>query len=170
MSDLFDELPAHITQTQRILSQFLSQLDEFEKEIVPKIGRTHQSVLIPAQILDSAYTAIETLFLRISQAFGNQLNSNRWHADLLEKMFLELPRIRPRVISQETYIRLEELMRFRHFKRYYLELNYDWRKIDYLINIFREAVPLLDEDLTSFLKKLEQSLGKPGNQDTPLGN
>jgi len=43
MSDLFDELPAHITQTQRILSQFLSQLDEFEREIVPKIGRTNSS-------------------------------------------------------------------------------------------------------------------------------
>jgi len=113
---------------------------------------------------------METLFLRNSQAFGNQLNPKRWHADLLEKMFLEIPRIRPRVISQETYIRLEELMRFRHFKRYYLELNCDWRKIDYLINIFREAVPLLNEDLTSFAKKIEQSLGKPGNEEPQLEN
>lgn len=137
MNDLFDEPPAHITQTQRILTQFIS---------------------------------METLFLRISQAFGNHLNPKRWHADLLEKMFLEIPRIRPCVISQETYIRLEELMRFRHFKRYYLELNYDWRKIDYLINIFREAVPLLNEDLSSFAKKLEQSLEKPGNEKTQLEN
>ena len=39
MRDLFDEIPAHITQTQRILSQFISQLYEFEREIVPKIEK-----------------------------------------------------------------------------------------------------------------------------------
>jgi hypothetical protein len=56
---------------------------------------------MPVQILESAYTAIETLFVRISQAFGNHLIADRWHADLLDKMVLEIPGVRPRVIAPD---------------------------------------------------------------------
>ncbi len=59
------------------------------------LGKTADSVLIPVQILENAYTAVETLFLRIFQAFENHLESQRGHADLLEKMTLEVPGNRP---------------------------------------------------------------------------
>ena len=32
------------------------------------------------------------------------------------------------MLSDESHRLLTELMRFRHFKRYYLELDYDWEK------------------------------------------
>jgi hypothetical protein len=103
-------------------------------------------------------TAIETLFVRISQAFENHLVNDRWHSDLLEKMVLEIPNARPRVTSKDTESRLKELMRFRHFKRYYFELDYDWRKIDLLIANYREAVPLLTQGLEKFSAKLKAVL------------
>jgi hypothetical protein len=158
MGDRFDEIPAQIDELLGILSKQLGRLNGFETDIVPKIGRTSDSVLIPVQILESAYTAIETLFVRVSQAFENHLIADRWHADLLDKMVLEIPGVRPRVIAAETQTRLRELMRFRHFTRYYFELDYDWRKIDLLVLLFREAVPLLERDLGSFASKLKAVL------------
>jgi hypothetical protein len=159
MSDRFNEIPGHIEKTLTILAQLVEKLDRFEKEIIPKIGRTKESVLIPVQILESGYTAVETLFMRISQAFENNLSADRWHADLLEKMTLEIVETRPRVLTEETYKKLSELMRFRHFKRYYFEMDFDWRKIDFLTQLFRESIPLLTADLRAFEAKIKTALG-----------
>jgi hypothetical protein len=165
MNDRFDEIPARIAQTMQLMLEMLRRLDGFESDILPVLGKTSDSVLIPVQILENAYTAVETLFLRISQAFENHLDSRRWHTDLLEKMTLEVQGIRPRVISAATYQRLAELMRFRHFKRYYFELDFDWRKTDFLITLFRELVPLLQADLDRFALALRSANDeKPENQ------
>ena len=77
MSDRFDEIPGHIKQALKVLSGLVESLDAFDAEVVPKIGRTKHSVLIPAQILENGYTAAETLFMRISQAFENHLQGAR---------------------------------------------------------------------------------------------
>jgi hypothetical protein len=160
MNDRFDEIPARIAQTLQLMQEMLKRLDTFESSIIPVLGKTSDSVLIPVQILENAYTAVETLFLRISQAFENHLDSQRWHADLLEKMTLEVPKIRPQVINPATYQKLSELMRFRHFKRYYFELDFDWRKTDFLVTIFRELVPLLKTDLDRFAAALSSAADK----------
>jgi hypothetical protein len=41
-------------------------------------------------------------------------------------------------------------MRFRHFKRYYLELDFDWAKLDYLLDVYERLLPVLDRDLEGF--------------------
>jgi hypothetical protein len=158
MPDRFNELPGYIEKTLNLLSEMVQRLDRFEKELVPNIGKTEDSVLIPVQILENGYTAIETMFMRISQAFENNLEQNRRHSDLLEKMTIEIKKTRPRVISDKTYGKLNELLRFRHFKRYYFEMNYDWRKIELLITIFRETVPLLKTELKDFADKITTAL------------
>lgn len=121
-------------------------------------ARTAESVLIPVQILESGYTAVETLFMRIPQAFKNNLSADRWHEDLLEKMAVEIVETRPRVITEETHKKLSELMRFRHFKRYYFEMDFDWRKIDFLMQLFHESIPLLTADLRAFEAKIMTAL------------
>jgi hypothetical protein len=154
MNDNFTEIPDRIDKTLTILEQFIRRLENFEREIVPKIGKTSDSVLIPVQILENGYTVLETLFFHISQAFENNLDPVKWHAALLDKMALEIAGTRPRVISDELHAKLKELLRFRHFNRYYFELDYDWRKIELLMIIFREAFPLLRTELGEFREKI----------------
>jgi len=116
--------------------------------------------IVIAQILENTYTAIETALLRISQGFDNNLNAERWHADLLDKMLLEKKGVRPRVLSDQSHGLLTELMRFRHFKRYYLELDHDWEKLRYLLSVLRRCLPLARAELSAFraevLRGLEQ--------------
>ena len=45
---------------------------------------------------------------------------------------------------------LSELLRFRHFKRYYFKLEYDWDRLDFLIAKLRQAHPLVVRDLERF--------------------
>lgn len=60
-------------------------------------------------------------------------------------------------ILDDLVARLEELMRFRHFKRYYFQFEYDWRKIELLIVLFRESVPMVQRELTDFLTTLRKA-------------
>lgn len=116
--------------------------------------------IVVAQILENTYTAIETALLRISQGFDNALAPNRWHADLLDKMLLEKKGVRPRVLSDESHRLLTELMRFRHFKRYYLELDYDWEKLRYLLSVRRRCLPLVRAELAAFRNETERGLAE----------
>ncbi len=42
-----------------------------------------------------------------------------WHRPLLEKMALEIEDVRPKVIGDAAYHGLLELLKYRHFARYY---------------------------------------------------
>jgi len=155
-----NELPLlieEICKTHTILDSIYSYLKDFEQKELPKLGRNRTSGLVISQILENAYTSIETLFLRISQFFENSLDSKRWHSDLLDKMTLRIEGIREQVISIETHRLLSELMRFRHFKRYYFELDYDWKKLDYLLDVYKRLQPKVLHEIDSFsgfLKKI----------------
>ena len=73
--------------------------------------------------LHRLYGILENYFLRISKFFENNLTSDRWHRDLLEKMRLDLPGVRPPLFTEESdYRSTVELMRFRHrFRNLYGE-------------------------------------------------
>ena len=104
----------------------------FPNNELRELGRTKVTAMVTAQIIENFYTSVETLFLRISQFFENSLNKDKWHKDLLGKMALHIEGVRDRVITEATYKDLTELLQFRHFKRYYFELEYDWGKLDFL--------------------------------------
>jgi hypothetical protein len=116
--------------------------------------------IVVAQILENVYTAVETALLRISQGFDNSLSPDRWHADLLDKMLLEKKGVRPRVLSDESHRLLTELMRFRHFKRYYLELDYDWEKLRFLLSVLHRCLPLVRAELSAFREEVMRGLAE----------
>jgi hypothetical protein len=61
-------------------------------------------------VITSYYTCLETIFLRISQFFENQLNPEKWHKHLLEKMRIQINGVREQAISDDTYYLLLELL------------------------------------------------------------
>jgi len=143
-------LLAEIDKIQRVLASVRQRLDSARRQELVQLGRNQLTAVFIAQLLETFYTAVETLFLRISQHFENRLADERWHADLLDKMTLRVSGVREQVIREQTAALLNELMRFRHFKRYYLELDFDWAKLEYLLDVYERVLPLLDRDLQEF--------------------
>jgi hypothetical protein len=107
------------------------------------------------EVLDNSHTCLETAFLRVSRFFENSLDEKRWHTDLLDKMALRIEGIREQVVSAQAFPLLLELLRFRHFKRYYFELEYDWDKLDFLLAKYQECTGLVRGDLVRFIEFLK---------------
>lgn len=112
--------------------------------------------MILAQALSNYYTCLGTIFFRISQFFENNLANDRWHQVLLSKMTLEIEDVRERVISDDVHMGLLEILKFRHFTRYYFDLNYDWDKLRFLLKKFNDVRALLRKDLATFDEFLEK--------------
>ena len=60
-------------------------------------------------------------------------------------------------------------MRFRHFKRYYFNLEFDWRRLQYLLDLVRRITPVVRDELDQFatfvaalVEELEEREERPG--------
>jgi len=155
-ADAVVELLARIDRTQRLLCRIVDEYRAFLDGDFKLLGRKNTSAIVIAEMMVDYYTCAETVFLRASQFFENHLDDDRWHADLLDRMTLRIEGVRDPVIGEETARWLDELMKFRHFHRYYFELDYDWDKLDYLQTTFSKVVKRLPSDIESFARFLRQ--------------
>ena len=145
-----DELIAELAQAQERAQAIYAKLRNARDTTLPRIGRTDDGALIVAGYLETYYTVLETFFVRVSGYFENDLTPARWHTALLEKMNLEIEGIRTKVVGDGNLVRLRELLRFRHFRRYYVEMEYDWARIDFLLGTLDGAHPAVLNDLGAF--------------------
>lgn len=106
--------------------------------------------MLLADILCNTYTCIETILFRISRLFENHLDPNQWHKELLRKMRIDIPNIRKAVLSKNSYQLLDELRRFRHFKRYYYDFDYDWSRLDYFRLVYKRLLPIIKNELHNY--------------------
>jgi len=152
MSEGIPELLAQIRAHRRRLEAVYRSMESALDDEIAQLGRTPISALIVAGLLENYYTGLETIFLRISQHFENRLDPARWHNDLLQKMTLEIEDVRVAAVSEAAFSPLFELLKFRHFKRYYFELEYDWDRLDFLVSKLRGVHPLVTRDLERFVR------------------
>ena len=137
----------------------LERLKELYRQAVKDISdqdRTLEKAVFLSEIFVNYYTCLETMFFRISQFFENSLSREHWHSELLGKMCLRIPDAREPVISDETFNLLDEFRKFRHFKRYYYSLDYDWDRLDYLGKQFMKVCVSCPSDIDRFRKFLNR--------------
>jgi hypothetical protein len=106
--------------------------------------------------LHTIYTAMEKYFIRISKAFENSLPPEGWHKELILRMQLDLPGIRPRLLEKDLARGIDELRGFRHIFRSL----YDDRLDPDRIRFIQEKIPAISGSFAEahqlFLEKLQQ--------------
>ena len=150
MTKSLQTLKVEIEKNVQVLQRLENYIVEFEHSRMDKVESNTDHAMILAQALTNYYTCLETIFLRVSKYFENCLPSDRWHQALLEKMTLEIDDVRARVVRDDLYLGLLEIMKFRHFARYYFELDYDWDKLMYLLKKFNDLREMVREDIGTF--------------------
>jgi hypothetical protein len=140
-------------QLVRLESLHDSITQAFDRDVAV-LGRTGNAAVMIAGLFENYYTCMETAFQKISQHFENHLEPARWHANLLSEMTLRIEGIRIPAVSESNYPALLELQRFRHFKRYYFDLDYDWDRLDFIHKKVDVAHPVALADLEVFIEFL----------------
>lgn len=158
MNNQIAVLIAQANNTIKILEDNRGFYTEFIRGDYKKLGQTTASAIVFSQIFIDYYTCVETFLFRCSQTFENNLEQEKWHKSLLQKMSLDIPNIRPAILSKESFEMLDEFLRFRHFRRYYFNFSYDWDKIDLLSKKYDDLHPYIKEDIQIFKTFLNQLL------------
>lgn len=152
------ELIQEIRKGKEILRKLHTHYLEFRNEQLGRMGRNTYSAIIMSEIFVNYYTCLETVFFRISQFFENNLDKEKWHTDLLHKMTLQVADHRKAVISDPSASVLMEFLKFRHFKRYYFDFEYNWDKLDFLNGQYEKIWPQVEKELDVFIGFLEELL------------
>ena len=108
-----------------------------------------------AYALHNLYNALENTFEQVSRTFENHVTDpQQWHKELLAKMFLDIPRVRPAVLPESLRAHLSDLRGFRHLFRHAYGFELDAEKVNRLVRDWRSARPAVLEALTHFRDRL----------------
>ena len=117
-----------ISRYQMLQSRVLAEVGELDRTqaAVRRQWQTSLRVAVDQDVyinsvalnLHSFYSGLERIFDLIAvQIDGGKLEGHDWHRELLRQMTLDLPGVRPAVLSRHSAEQLDELRSFRHLVR-----------------------------------------------------
>ena len=107
--------------------------------------------------LHDVYSGVERLLKQIAATVdGNLPSSPEWHRDLLEQMGLDLPQVRPPVLTAESIRNLDEYLRFRHVVRNVYTFSLDPERVERLVKDLGPIFEQLRQELLMFAQFLEK--------------
>ena len=137
-----------------LLGYFNLQEEEIEKiykEIESTEPTNKEKTIYLAYNLHNLYNAFEDLFIEIAKTFENRIeNPIFFHKELLKRMTIEVPKIRPKVLSKESFFILDELRGFRHIFRHAYNYEISPEKLSNLKNKLIENWDKIKKDLMEF--------------------
>jgi predicted nucleotidyltransferase len=105
-----------------------------------------------ASYLHQFYTGCERIFERIAVSLDGGLPGGAFsHANLLAQMARELPGIRPAVLHEALWLRLQDYLAFRHFFRHAYGHTLEWARLRPLVADMAATRTDLQDQLTAFL-------------------
>lgn len=125
---------------------------------LPMETRTETETIAAAYHLHNLYNALENAFDQISRTFENHVKDlSRWHQELLAKMFLNVPPLRPAVLPLAARPFLHDLCGFRHIFRHSYDYPLEAYKIRDLRTRWQSEGPAILAALKSFADALPTS-------------
>ncbi len=113
------------------------------------------TLIVIAYHLHNLYNAFENTFQNIAATFENSIDDTQWHAQLLERMHLDVMPLRPAVIDDEAYDALDELRRFRHMFRHAYNIKLDPLRLQLVLNKTFALKPIYVKQFERFLNFLQ---------------
>jgi len=112
-----------------------------------------------AYALHNLYCALENSFEQISRSFENHVvDRDQWHRELMLKMLLEIPGVRPSVLPGHLRPLLNELRSFRHVFRHSYDFQLDPKQLNALLAAWRSGGQAVLEALRQFAAWLRNAV------------
>jgi len=106
--------------------------------------------------IHNLYGTVEDLLKIVASCFENNISStSQWHSVLLQRMTMEIPGIRPALLSPDSYTTLNSMRGFRHFFRHAYASDIDYQQLTVNLHRALELKKHLDHDVSQFLLRLD---------------
>ena len=147
-----------------LASRILSEMSALEPvidrvESAWKAAATNNDALYYDSValnIHSFYSGLERVFEKISSAVDGSLPQGvNWHQDLLNQMALEIPKVRPAVISDKTRQQLDTYRGFRHVVRNVYTYHISPDKMKPLAKGIRQVFKQVNKELTAFSRFIQ---------------
>jgi hypothetical protein len=138
----------------------ITKLKLLDKEKDGLLKRKPSNYVLRAggSILHDFYTGVEKVLENIAKEIDQRVPmGEEWHSELLYQMTLDIPGLRPPVISTHIEKRLREYLGFRHLfrKRYGFEL--DWEKMKKLLVRMPQVLAALEKEFEIFFQAIDSA-------------
>jgi hypothetical protein len=144
-----------VTNVRRDMEAITTIYKELERHPLQE-NTDDDTLIVIAYRLHNLYNAFENIFRNVAAVFENSADDvERWHAQLLERMRLDVMPLRPAVIDDRAYDALDELRRFRHLFRHAYGVKLDPLRLQL---VMRKALTLREifaDQLNRFIGFLE---------------
>lgn len=152
------------------INEELSKMHKVVEEFQPFVSKLDMSseqvssydTMVIGYLLHSFYNGCENIFRSIARFFENEVEPGAWHRDLLRRMKLEVPEYRPRVISHELYLLLDDFRGFRHRFRHSYSFELDWEREKVVAKKLEPTFALLQDQISLFLAQLSVLVDETG--------
>jgi hypothetical protein len=140
---------------ERTIKDELDKLKLLDKEKTGLLKGKPSNYTLRAggSILHDFYTGIEKILEDIAKEVDRRVpDGEGWHSELLHQMTLDIPGLRPSILSTATEKKLREYLGFRHLfrKRYGFEL--DWIKMKRLLLRIQTVISSVEQEIGIFFK------------------
>lgn len=151
------------TEAAALLLGYLRAQKELINKLLEEIRTVDASneatTVYLAYLLHNLYCALEDLFLEIMRTFENRVEDPaRYHREILKRMVIEVPKIRPKILSSESYQMLDELRGFRHIFRHSYSYSLTPEKIRNLKQSLLAAWDRIEKDISELEGFLQKQL------------
>lgn len=150
-------LTSELASDYSYIAEATSLVDRARQRLELSNASDELDLLVLGACLHGLYNAIEAYFLRIAKFFENNIDDAAWHRDLLDRMRLEIPGIRPALICDAALAeRIDELRRFRHLFRNLYKTRLHYAKLRIVDDCARDFDVDFSSAHTRFLSWLRQ--------------
>jgi hypothetical protein len=151
----------YIVLKDEIAEEF-AKLDKLANKILTarqKHGGNEIFIEFAAMNLQSYYTGLERILRKIATKIDGAIpEGDRWHKDLLDQVSIEIPQVRPAVISKSLRDELIDYLAFRHVIRNVYPFDINVQKVEELL----DKLSTVHEHLTHELETFREFLGQAG--------
>lgn len=101
------------------------------------------------------FNVVEQLGLRVAKAFENHIDDDRgWHSQLVHRLGLDVPGIRPALYSPEVVTALHDVRGFRHVVTHAYDLELDPDRISIVLRHAEKVATLLPALVEAFFARV----------------
>ncbi|MFP4522103.1 MAG: hypothetical protein ACLFQK_08165 [Fibrobacterota bacterium] len=147
----YSALFAFIEQEYDIISKTFTGLDDLLLKKAEELN-CHE-VRAEAMYIHDFYNSVENIFKFIAEELNGGIpKGESWHKTLLIEMKSDIPSIRKRIISNELYGMLEEILKFRHIVRNSYGIYLKSVRVRKISVITKKAAEQIKKEISLFIK------------------